>query len=358
MALEPIGDIANPALTENVGAEALTWETASDWDNAADELGVAHENTADTGYDDASTIIKGFGTGSNFYKSADLRVLYLFQETSGSTIHDLSGNIRDGTYGGISGDPTLGDTGLLGQPAPASDANDISQSAAIGNPSSGTWAVWVIEDSVDNDTNNPHWTREGEDFLIKQNDDQTWTRMSGTDYKAGSMPTGNWHLHLSTSDGSNAAQYHNGSQLQTFNDSWGDISGAGIMGRDSGGEEVVGRISLWVYWDTMFTSTEVSEFYDIVEGVSYLETATKSYSSPRTPDLQNLQYSLNGQSIDLKVIGSPGTASEEIVTQTLDGSTSYSLTWSNSHTDFRIRPELSTSDPTVAPTFGRGEIFG
>lgn len=82
-----------------------------------------------------------------------------------------------------------------------------------------------------------------------------------------------------------------------------------------------------------------------------LETATKSFASSKTPDLQNLSYSLNGESITLDVIGSPGTASEEIVSQTLDGSTSYSLSWSSSHTDFRIKVNLDTTDPTISPTF-------
>jgi len=35
---------------------------------------------------------------------------------------------------------------------------------------------------------------------------------------------------------------------------------------------------------------------------------------------------MHGETVDLDVIGSPGTASEEVVTQTLDGSTGYTLT--------------------------------
>lgn len=80
-----------------------------------------------------------------------------------------------------------------------------------------------------------------------------------------------------------------------------------------------------------------------------LTTATKSFSRQVTPDFVQLAYTLNGESITLTAIGSPGTASEEQVSQSLDGSSSYSLSWNDSHTDFRIKIELSTNDTSTTP---------
>jgi hypothetical protein len=81
-----------------------------------------------------------------------------------------------------------------------------------------------------------------------------------------------------------------------------------------------------------------------------LTTATKSFSQPFEPDLDSLVYSLNGESATLDVIGSPTLAGEEIQSITLDGATSYTIAWNSSHTDFRIKINLSSggsNTPTV-----------
>lgn len=80
-----------------------------------------------------------------------------------------------------------------------------------------------------------------------------------------------------------------------------------------------------------------------------LTTATKSFINPQEPNFQNLSYSLNGESADLVAIGSPGSGSEEEQSASLDGSTSFTLSWSQSHTDFRVRFEPSTSDQSSSP---------
>lgn len=85
------------------------------------------------------------------------------------------------------------------------------------------------------------------------------------------------------------------------------------------------------------------------ESSGSLTTIEKSYSSPQTPDLSGLVYTLNGETISVDVVGSPGEAGEEIVTQSLAGATSYDLTWSNAHTDFEVVFNLSTVDDSVTP---------
>jgi len=74
-----------------------------------------------------------------------------------------------------------------------------------------------------------------------------------------------------------------------------------------------------------------------------LLTATKSYPTDVKPDLRSLEYSLNGGSIELTVIGSPETASEEQVSQSLGGANEYDLSWTESHSDFRVKILLTKS---------------
>lgn len=93
---------------------------------------------------------------------------------------------------------------------------------------------------------------------------------------------------------------------------------------------------------------------DIASGIfidGFLTSATKTFSSPTQPDIASSSYSLNGEAITLDIIGSPGTGSEETVQQSLDGSSSFSLSWSNSHTDFRVEPNFSTGSGATTPTF-------
>lgn len=86
------------------------------------------------------------------------------------------------------------------------------------------------------------------------------------------------------------------------------------------------------------------------ESSGTLTTIEKSFSTPQTPDLTGLSYTLNGESISVDVVGSPGTASEEIVTQSLGGASSYDLAWNASHSDFEVVFNLSTADDQTTPT--------
>mgnify|MGYP000291896600 CR=1 FL=1 len=92
------------------------------------------------------------------------------------------------------------------------------------------------------------------------------------------------------------------------------------------------------------------------ESTGSLTTATKSFSTARKPRLEGLQYTLNGQSITIDVVGSPGTSSEEVVTQSLDGASEYALSWGSSHTDFQLEISISTSDDTATPTVDDADL--
>jgi hypothetical protein len=90
-----------------------------------------------------------------------------------------------------------------------------------------------------------------------------------------------------------------------------------------------------------------------------LTTSTKSFSNPQKPNLSGLVYSLNSQSASVDVVGSPGTTSEERISVTLDGSTSYTIydQWADTHTDYRLQFQLS-SDGSSTPSVDEVDLTG
>jgi len=358
MALEPIGDIANPTLQNNADI-VLTWETAADWDNAVSEAGVIHE---DVGDNVADVIAKGYPTGD-----AD-RVLYIHgDEDSGTTLADVSGNGNDATLnGGI-----VGNTGILGTTSPAYDGSDdyaeSPDDASLNFSGDISFACWFHRDATTR--NNPRLLQKGNSnnqygFFAAEGTGSTELKarlsLGGSDtlFESGlTYSTGAWHFAgfswdesagtmLFYLDGSTATASASGS-LDTSTDA------LALARRPDGNSSTYfdGRIEVPMLWTNEQTTSNFDALYNAgPNGTSTLTTATKSFASAQTPDLDNLSYALNGESMSIDVIGSPGTASEEIVSQTLDGSTSYTLTWSNSHTDFRLKFNLDTSVVTATPT--------
>jgi len=358
MGLGAIGDIGSNAFGT---VQTLTWSTATEWDNAVDEAGVVHEIYGDR-TDDAA-IELGYPTSDR--GGASLQSYYPFDEDSGSTAND----VVSGYDGGING-PTIGVTGLHGTTAYSFDGSDdgvdLSSNSSqfeLTGGQSVTATAWVKTTTTtsshevifgardDSYTNNRLWK-------IEHNGTNTTGRLrfeldaldAGKGIEGGSINDGNWHHVAGVYDGATMYAYVDGtevnsSSLSSYNDLTG-LSAAGI-GYDAYGdrEYYPGDIEDVRYYPGRgLSASEIQALYDAGTG-GYLETATKSFSTAQTPDLQNLDYDLNAGSIDLDVIGSPGTASEEVVTQTLDGSTGYTLTWSNSHTDFRVKPNVSTTNP-------------
>jgi hypothetical protein len=361
------------SLTENTGTGTLTWDSAAEWDAAASEAGVVHEAYGDLPGADVVQL----GYPSTDRGGSALNWFFPFYEDSGTTADDVSPFNTDGDYQG----PTLGQTGLHNQDTPSFDGSDDTGEAASGritDNSSFTLAAWV------NYATNPQ--NKGQDaqllanevggsvsqgfkfegqstgdygFKVQHDDDGSATEvLGGTPASAGT-----WQSVVGVYDYSVPEQrlFVDGTKVNTVA-STADYTDADQYGRNvyygsynGGGDYLDGRLAMTRIYDRALSDSEAQAFHNAGTG-GHLETATKTFSSSSTPDLQNLSYSLNGQSIDLKVIGSPGTASEEVVTQTLDGSTSYTLTWSNSHTDFRLRPEFSTTDESTSPTFSVGEL--
>lgn len=376
MTIEQLEGLVNPSFS---ALQTLTWGTATDWDNAVSEAGVVHEDNALTEWTGSGTIEMGYPT---FDRGGSNKVLYWPGHGAGdsSTFEELI-NAEDAS---VVGAPVQdGRTGPHGRTVwdfdGSDDGGNTGGSASFFDGSDEmSIAGWAYIASVQSEERYAARDDSSEqqfqlltgagsfDWGARiQDDGGTWHG----NLSAVSYPSGTWHMVGLTYDGSDLILYtgvpggggfDGGTTISSFsiqiNPSTNNIH---LMHKNQQSDRSVeGSFAETQFWDRALSSSEMQAWYDA--GLAgHLETATKSASSSITPDLQNLSYSLNGGSIDLKVIGSPGTASEEVLTQTLDGSTSYSLTWSNSHQDFRLRPEFSLTNVTDAtPTFSAGELAG
>lgn len=335
-------------------AATLTWETATDWNNAVSRSATEHEPERD------ETSIR---LGRQNTEDGPL-AFYRFHSGSGSTLVDVSGNNNDGSITGASwaSAPSPRFAGAL-----SFDGTDDHVDCGSLFSSTDVYEVdfWFNPDSTSNDgkifdQRNVwfcQWNRFGNQGVnIAIYGDNT-TFGSGLSTNTWHHFYGRWEVGTALYGQVNGGAESSYSTTDGVDDATFVTALAANVNSDNtiGGAEFAGDVSEFRFWEG--TSTAIGAggptLY-ITSGT--LTTATKSFSSAATPDLQNLDYSLNGESITLDVIGSPGTADEEIVSQTLDGASSYTLTWSASHTDFRLKPKPSTATDTVSPQFNRGEL--
>lgn len=364
MGLGAIGDIGSNAFGT---VQTLTWDTATDWDNAADEAGVVHESIGDfAGADSIQIGYPSFDRGGSA-----LEGYWHFFENAGTTVNDLSGNGNDLTRNGS----TQGATGIHNSDAYNHDGADDYVDGSVPQDPSASVFLWYKSDQTtfENDNAITFSQRDGNGILHHPNggsqDVNYYVIDSGgstNQVQNGGSSIGDvsvWRSYAFVYDDANtrATGYVDGSV--DVNDTSFSVSrqSAGATTTVSIGKDHTfsryadGTHGVVRLYNRALSDAEVSALHSA--GTSgYLETATKSFSTDQTPDLSGLSYTLNGQTIDLKVIGSPGEAGEETVTQTLDGSSAYALTWSGSHTNFRLRPEFSTTDVTTVPVFSAGTL--
>jgi len=361
MTLDVIGDIANPSLTDNTSRD-LTWETASDWDNAVDEETVVHETYGDV-QAGADVVRLGYPTTSEF---SGVNLLHFW------SFHDSSGPITDhaGGWDATVVDPD-GDDVNLDTVGPLGDTcAEVLNEATGGN---GGKAYFDTENNLDltadytflaltYDTGN---NQEHQLLATYNGDGFIWRRTSSWQLWPGSTvesPTQNaWIVKAVTFDESASTDEHYTDGTSGGSDSADPISNSNTVKMFDRGDDAYpsnGKIQCVRIYDALLSDSQVAAISDPKSG--YLETATKSYNSAQTPDFTNLSYNLNAGSITLKAIGSPGTASEEVQSVNLDGTqTSADLTWSSSHTDFHVRIEPSiTSTTDATPTFSAATLSG
>lgn len=337
------------------GTFSASWETKSDWDNATSENGVVHESAANADHSDDTLLKMGYSVTSP-YKSSNLGGYWPLHEDSGSTAYDFSGNNKDAAING----PTLGATGILGTTSYSfsggSDHVDLGSDSAWALDSSTTVSMWFRTSDTSNFKFLFNYGGNGGDYYflrIRDGGDLEVQSSGGSAISSNTYDDGSWyHCAAVFNPGGTTRGYIDGSEVISYNEggSFSSSQNAEIGRRTDNTDPWRGEIADVRFYDIGLTQSEIQTIVDVVNAQSSITTSKKSFGGDRAPDLQSLDYSLNSQSITVDVVGSPGTAEEETVTQTLDGATSYSLTWNTSHSKFKIIPKLSTTDPSTTPT--------
>jgi len=378
MGLSPIGDIASGGMTELGGPETITWSTATDWNNASDQSGTVAASFGDQTGDDV--IRQGYEPA---WLPSEAAGFWHLDEDSGSVAADQIGGIGDGSVSGTTqGEPGILDTTSYLFPDSNSDYVDTGNLPDItGQGAAMFGCIWIRDTAIPSgdDSQNIAIAYDGntDDYWgFRLLNDDTTLAVGHRDPSTGNFTTNSsgvvpneqeWYTFSGILDQANndLILHVNGNLEATISDgqfgndlNFGSVGVPWTFGTEGLGRNKPydGRLDNMIFFDGAPTSSEMERVHDAVNN-GYLTTATKSFSSTSEPDLQNLQYSLNSQAIDLDVIGSPGTASEEVVTQTLDGASSYSLTWSSGHTDFRIQIKPSTTDVTTSATVNQVELI-
>lgn len=343
--------------------ETVSFGGASDWDNAVSEQGVRHAIFGDVA--SADPVRLGFPV-----PSVDTLAYYHYDDSSGP-FEDISGNAHDATNNGAS----PGSAGALGTTAATFDGSDYTEAAnAVPNYTTDGVTLFAVIKSTDTGTrffgaypgNTPYLylnINSNGNFEI---DFRTSTDNFQNVSSSTTLNDGVYHAVMGVVDLSNQVLrlYVDGTEV--LNTSNSELSGDFTFGDDGSsiffggdvngaGADYTGDADTAVWMNTA-VSAQFAKDYTAGISSGQITTATKTFGSEAEPDLENLTYSLNGESITLDVIGSPGTASEEIQSVTLDGSSSYSISWASGHTDFRVLVDLSTTDGTSTPTFTSGDL--
>jgi len=259
------------------------WNSASEWDNAITETGVVHESVANTDYSDASLLKKGYST-EKLPHSASLWCYYPMHEDNASTINDLSGNGRNPAVTGVTG----GHSGPLGTTAVQFDGvDDWVELPNTPAPSAYTMNIWAypyvgpsstsVGRLVDFRANHVGGINYGSGNGLR-----FWHRDGGgtnRDLYTKDWSANTWQMFTLTWDGSTVTGYIDGTQINsvaatgTTSQSYDDTFGSFNRGNRHFYE---GRLWNIAYWDGYaFSSSEVSEYYDVVAGMSSLTTSKR-----------------------------------------------------------------------------------
>lgn len=359
--------------TPSSSTTSATWQTATDWDSAQSERYVHHEQPASTDWAAADTVELGHDTDG-----ASLQAYFPFDENSGSTATDVSGNSNDGTYNG----PTLAAaTGILGADTPSFDGtDDYVEYPPIGIDYSGssdwTTSLWVYLSGGSGSTQNVWHPRATQDMFIDKDtgDAIRFTTYSGSLNRitsTTSIATDQWYHVCVVHDASLSSPY------QLYLDGTQEASGSlsdpdskssynSISGQSQGGLDRYywdGYIDEVRLYDRALSGSEVTTLAQGDSPTGSITTDARNLSSG-VPDQLVTTSTLNGGSIDVVVhqdTNTDGTSenSETISlaggadeTNALDGTT-FDTTAADYWVD--VQPAVSNPDD-AAPTIDTAEI--
>lgn len=279
---------------------------------------------------------------------------YPLDEDSGTTAYDHTGNGNNGTVTGA----TVGATGLLGGTAYSFDGTDDSVVPPDRTNSAYSIMAWFTADSF---TNKGTVICYNQGDLLLRNDTagnlEYYHRDGGSTYQLiheEPISTATWYHTVQTWDGSTATAYIDGVSVgnQAISGLANDTTtttafgiGAEHPGTTLEDKHFDGRINGVRVYDHALTPAEIQYLYDVSTTGTIL-TASKTHGSAISPDLR-ANITLNAQAATASVIGSPGTASEEVQSVALStGTNDYTLSWAATHTEFRVEVVADLADLT------------
>lgn len=171
----------------------------------------------------------------------------------------------------------------------------------------------------------------------------------------GDVGTGNWVMITTVKTDSAYVLYKNGQKVFSYSyggnpcDTNADLTIGG--GHFTGNRRPIdGNIDDVRIYDSALSQQEVAELYNIYADESSLTTLSKTFSEPRdmgSLQLTNLDYSLNGEQIEVVVETNQGERSNPIA---LDGSNSYDVTGLSTEADtFNLEININSNDVTSTP---------
>jgi len=321
--------------------ELLTWTTTEDWDAATSESGVEHTNVEGR---DPATVRLGSPASTG-------DVSWWQLETDGTPLTTHEVQTTDVPIGPsarhITGNTTTNAYSTYIQPiaTPSEVAWWLKFPTA---PSGGGW--WFaprLASETDPEITGIAYGSSATDNIAYRSGTTSWTDTGQA------IPAGTWFrtrltLDATTDTYSGFYKPLGGTETTLFS----NVPTANSL-------PVSSISSIRESWSYATGAIEAYHQYDTLHAPSgSLTTATKTFTDPAAPLLAGLNYSLNGGSITLRVVGSPGQPGEETVTQVLDGASAYPLAWSNTHTDFRVAIDLSTPDASTTPTVSEVSLNG
>jgi len=347
------------------GGTTLAWSAASDWDGASSTDRVVH-----AGYGDRTADELALGYDPTWLPSG--LVAYWPLDSASGPVADQSdsGTTHDGA---INGDPQP-ITGITGSSALDFDGGGDEIAVPMDDdlrPGSGgiSYAFWFkafqpfddLDDGdkwfgatgTDGDNNDTPFVRFDHTFRDLSFDINGGQGGAGT-VGAGAgdaFEDGDWHHVVGTYDGADDQRvFVDGEQKDQETASHGDVTPTSplYMGSCAGDSTSDIELDEVMVFDRALSPSEVQTLYDAGSSGSVSDQGSFSRAATK-PDLTGLDYALNSESITITVTGSPNGTSEQH-TQSLDGSKSYSLSWSTAHQTFDVTIDLSTSDVTVSPT--------
>lgn len=287
-----------------------TWETATDWDNAQSEGGVAHESVANTDHNDATIVKQGYPINTPLYSP---NLFYPFHEDSGSTAYDFGSS---GVNATIESGVTVGVAGILSTTAHSFSGNDSSgNSVGVGDidilsGSSATLCAWIYVSSFNSgSTDTGHFSDTHGQIIGKQgssasdsgdnyelgvldNGQVGWYVDAGsgsTVVEGGSLSTGTWYFLAATYSSSNGdiEIFVDASSVGTNTASTGGLGGnnnpigIGSIADDGGnyGDNYFtfdGRISHPMFFNKVLTNSEIQNLYDVANTNGSLTTTSQS----------------------------------------------------------------------------------